>query len=357
MLKYDPATRAALRAMHARGLTEAQHTGLLEVRARVAAMLKERTPGTATPSAGWLDGCAFFSYSFDLAPEAWTRLRLHTYHLTGDNYQTYLFGRPAGLLAKWATEVGDLPAALWLSEPAGGIGFAYDGRLISNDLLRFQHVVGTLHRYGVLPQLRAQEHAMTLEIGSGYAGLAYHLHRILGRGTCVLVDLPETLLFAGAYLTLHRPEGRIYVYRADDATAALADPRTYDFILLPNFRLDLLTACRFDLVISVETLQGMRPDQIEEYLSLIARTSQLLYSWDLEENPANPELDRLSPYLHRYFNLTRVPPPTLPYKARLRTAVKRWLRHGLAPIGLAQDPRHDSVLPPAEYLCRPRSAQ
>jgi hypothetical protein len=54
--------------------------------------------------------------------------------------------------------------------------------------------VGTLHRQGVLERLASQPHPLTLEIGSGYGGLAFHLHRILGCGTRVLLDLPETLL-------------------------------------------------------------------------------------------------------------------------------------------------------------------
>src|SRR4029453_7874610 len=121
-------------------------------------------------------------------------------------------GEPAPLCGVWARQVADLPDALRLSEPVGGIGFAYEGRLISNDIIRFQHVIGTLHRQGVLERLAGQPHPFTLEIGSGYGGLAYHLHRIVGRGTRVLLDLPETLLFAANYLTLPRPDARMYLY-------------------------------------------------------------------------------------------------------------------------------------------------
>src|SRR6185436_6502532 len=134
---------------------------------------------TATPSQCWADGCAFFSYSLELAAEAWTKLRLHTYHFTGDNYQSYLWGEPGPLCDLWAGQVADLPERLWLSEPAGGIGFPYRGRLISQDILRFQRVVGALHRHFVLERLAGKAHPMTLEIGSGYGGLAYHLHRII----------------------------------------------------------------------------------------------------------------------------------------------------------------------------------
>ena len=105
-----------------------------------------------------MDGCAFFSYSLDLPPEAWTRLRLHTYHFTGDNYQMYLWHPPASLCGVWAKLVQDLPEALRLGEPRGGIGFVHDGRLISHDIVRFQRVIRTLHHQGVLPRLSHSAH-------------------------------------------------------------------------------------------------------------------------------------------------------------------------------------------------------
>ena len=53
-------------------------------------------------------------------------------------------------------------------EAPGGIGYPHRGRLISQDVVRFQRVIGTLHRQGVLAELSAAAHPLTLEIGSGY---------------------------------------------------------------------------------------------------------------------------------------------------------------------------------------------
>jgi SAM-dependent methyltransferase len=316
-------------------------------------MLQERTPGTtASPSECWTNGCAFFSYSLDLTPEAWTKLRLHTYHLTGDNYQSYLFGRPERWCRAWDRLVADLPDNLRLSEPVGGIGFPHAGRLISQDVVRFQHVIGTLHRHGVLKKLEAHAHPVTLEIGSGYGGLASHLHRILGRGTRVLVDLPETLLFSSNYLTLQHPEARIYLYHPDDAARALAELQTYDFVLLPNFRLELLASRQFDLALNVESLQEMTSAQVDLYLAFLVRNTQLFYSWNQEANPANRELGRLSDHLGRYFQLTAVPSPPPSLSARAKTAVRR-LRAGLARLGLTRGRSKWTYPPLMEYLCRP----
>jgi SAM-dependent methyltransferase len=355
--KYDPALWNTMRQMHTLRLTDAQRRALLTNRERIGAMLQERTPGTtATPSECWTDGCAYFSYSLELPPEAWTKLRLHTYHFTGDNYQSYLWNEPGPLCGLWASQVADLPEHVRLGEPPGGIGFPYQGRLISHDIVRFQRVIGTLHRQGVLERLAGQPHPVTLEIGSGYGGLAYHLHRVVGRGTRVLLDLPETLLFAANYLTLNCPDARIYLYSALDAATALVEPHAYDFILLPNFRLDLLTSWRFDLALNVESLQEMRSAQVDEYLAFLARTSGLFYSWNQEANPANRELDALSDHLRRYFQLSPVSAPPAPYKARARAALARAVTIGLARMGLSvtRTSRKWVYPPVVEYLCRPR---
>src|SRR5258705_9277695 len=138
--KYNEEIWAAMREMHTLPLTDAQRGALLRNRECIGAMLQERMPGsTATPSQCWADGCAFFSYSLELAPEAWTKLRLHTYHFTGDNYQSYLWGRPERWCGAWDKLVADLPDILRLSEPVGGIGFAHERRLMRQDILRFQH--------------------------------------------------------------------------------------------------------------------------------------------------------------------------------------------------------------------------
>lgn len=354
--KYDIATRDAIRQMHTLRLSDEQRHALLTNKQRIEAMLRERTSETtAMLGEAWADGCAFFSYSLELPPEAWTKLRLHTYHFTGDNYQAYLLGQPGPVCDVWANEVADLPERLMLSEPVGEIGFAYQGRLISSDIVRFQHVVGTLCRQGVLEQLTRPAHPLTLEIGSGYGGLAYHLHRIIGRGTRVLLDLPETLLFAAQYLAVNCPDARVYLYGSGDAPAALAEPHAYDFILLPNFRLDLLRSWRFDLAINMESLQEMRATQVDEYLAFLAQTSQLFYSYNQDANPINHELNDLSIRLRRYFHLTPVPLD----KTRPNSAIKQALRVGLAKLGLSvtRIPRNWVNPTGVEYLCSPsRSA-
>src|SRR5947209_13464956 len=66
-----------------------------EIKSRIAMMLEERqrltssSSRTASPSKFWSDFCSFFDYLPSLPDEAFANLRLHTYHLTGDTYQSY----------------------------------------------------------------------------------------------------------------------------------------------------------------------------------------------------------------------------------------------------------------------------
>jgi hypothetical protein len=147
----------------------------------------------------------------------------------------------------------------------------------------------------------------------------------------------------------------MYLYNSQDAATALAEPRAYDFILLPNFRLDLLRSWQFDLALNVESLQEMRAAQVDEYVAFLARTSRLFYSWNQEANPGNRELDRLSDHLRRHFQLTPVSAPPAPYPTRIRTAIERAVHTGLGRVGLSLTRTHRKwVYPPIlEYLCQP----
>ena len=191
-------------------MTDDQEAAIREVRRKVVAMLDERQrieSTTARPSRYWTDFCSFFDYLIDLSPRSFAKLRLHTYHLTGDNYQTYYFGDRAAFLNYWGPwlSTDGLPPSRILSEPDDGIGFRLDdGRFVSQDIARFQRSVSTLSKAGLLdPRPRP---AQVVEIGGGYGGLALSLSKILDGSRYVIVDLPEVLLFSAAYLTLHGRE-------------------------------------------------------------------------------------------------------------------------------------------------------
>ena len=135
------------------------------IKSKVVEMLKERQllqnrdVAVDSPSAYWADFCSYFDYMLGLPEESFSKLRIHTYHLTGDNYQIYIFHDPADYRAKARTLVKDIPPQLVLNEPEGGIGFSYpDGRFLSRDIIRYQRSINTLYRHGILSSVSSSIH-------------------------------------------------------------------------------------------------------------------------------------------------------------------------------------------------------
>jgi hypothetical protein len=318
------------------------------VKARVAAMLEERARLNADrPSSLWSDSCSAFDYMLGMPDQAFAKLRLHTYHLSGDNYQHYIFHEgDAKLWETWGGLTAGVPGTYVLSEPTGaiqGIGFeSPDGRRVSQDLLRFQEVVTTLWRESVLAELPAG--SAVLEIGGGYGGLAHHLSRMIAPRTYVIVDLPEVLLFSGAYLSLLNPGKHVAIYDANHPELALDG----DFVLLPNYRLPLLKSRRFDLVLNVASMQEMRTDQVEDYLAFIAETCRgVFYCHNLDRLPQNVELSSLVDLLRVYLDVREIKRPVA-RRRRLRATLKSFA----ASVGLADRPVNRP--PYRTFLCRSR---
>jgi SAM-dependent methyltransferase len=347
---------------------------LREIKAKVLAMLEERQALTSAPqptgssdfnkaSKYWTHFCAKFDYVFGMDEESFAKLRLHTYHLTGDNYQLYYFGNPnAWIPIKDIEEVTrGLPPSCVLNEPEGGIGHRYpDGRFLSGDVLRYQQVVTTLFRQGILRTLwDGRDHRpQVLEIGTGYGGLAHHLSRVLAEGargsTYFMVDLPETLVFAASYLTLLNPEKKIYLYDQKDFDSRLSSGglAAYDFVLLPNYKLEALNRESFDLCVNVASLQEMTDAQVETYLDFIRATcSGVFYSWNQDCQPMNKELSNLSDLLRVRFDLNEERRPSL--GRRLVLLTRKQVKRAAVTLKLMNPP--DQVyLPYREYTARPR---
>jgi len=335
---------------------------IADIKSKVRAMLEERqrladlgAQGSVGPSAFWTDFCSYFDYMLELPDESFSKLRLHTYHLTSDNYQTYYFEDPEDFARAKDLEslTRGIPAELVLNEPDDGIGLRYPGgRFVSIDIIRYQKVMNTLYRHGVIAELAGKAQAqrvIVLEVGGGYGGFAHHLSRIVPRMTYVIVDLPETLLFSAAYLALHDPAKRLYVYDGRDFEAALSPGRIaeFDFVLVPDYRLDALKRTRFDLAINVASFQEMREEQVARYLDFIRETGRgALYSWNQDAQPRNRELSDLSRMLRERFSVTEIVEPES-RRQRLRQTLKALAMR----LGLIDRPRRERR-PYREYVGR-----
>ena len=322
---------------------------------------------TSKPSRYWEDFCGFFDYVIDLPPRAFAKLRLHTYHLTGDNYQTYYFGNRSSFLdywGPWLDHGGEkpLPPSHVISEPDNGIGFRLeDGRLVSQDTARFQRSIRTLSLEGLVGERASGEDPLrVVEIGAGYGGMALHVARIVGNCRYVIIDLPETLLFSAAYLTLQAPESRLYLYRPGDRDV-LETAREFDFVLVPNYRLADLRNAEFDLAINVASLQEMRVEQVEEYLEFLRKTCRgVFYSCNRDHQTSNDELPGLFDLIGKRFAMRTLPPLSArphSWKARTRREVRRQLRRVAQRAGLLErgnDGPAADPFPFVEHLCTAR---
>ena len=360
------------------GKTQETGQGVIkEIKRKVKAMLSERhslrgDAALARPSDYWSDFCSYFDYLLGMEDQYYAKLRLHTYHLTSDNYQFYyftepgMFGGPEGFRRAAALEAltRGLPVEYVINEPEGGIGFRYEGgRFVSYDVARFQRVIASLYRQGVFRDLGriTGRPVRVLEIGAGYGGLAHHLSALVGRATYYIMDLPEVLLYSAAYLSLLNPQKKLYLYdpAAPDALPRARDADGYDFVLLPNYRLGLLAGEGFDLSLNVGSMQEMRTRQAEEYLDFIrAACAGPLYSWNEDRQAHNREMSNLTELLVERFSILDITTDNLfadppPGRLTLRGAADRMLRRLMGrPAAGPQLPIYTTPRY-REYLCRP----
>lgn len=167
-------------------------------------------------------------------------------------------GVPPSLLEPWRALVSDIPQEFWIKPPlmCGEHGWRVSGVILNPDTLVYQERISLLYDAGVIGKLKRPR---ILEIGGGYGALARALWPMVGRGLYVICDLPESLMFAGLYLTL-----------TTDAPVALNISGDEGYLLLPNYWFHELRG-PFDLVINTISMSEMTPYQVEIYARAIAK--------------------------------------------------------------------------------------
>ncbi len=186
---------------------------------------------------------------------------------------------------------------------AGEYGHEIDECLVNKNTIRYFAIIKTLHEKGIIADLQSSDAPLILEIGAGYGGLAYHLSRIVRRAQYVIVDLPETLLFAASYLTIACPERSLYLYDPKTIKAACsAGFAGYDFILLPNYALHYLNNLHFHLAVNVGSFQEMNPEQLDSYLDFLKpRLTGVLYSQNQNSHTRNTSPINVSEAIKKRF--------------------------------------------------------
>lgn len=180
---------------------------------------------------------------------------------------------PDEWVALWIKFSEKVPRGLRFSPPAtlGEIGWRVDGVVVNHDTYVYQERINILYEAGVLDWLQRLGRApRILEVGGGYGALAFALRRIFPSASYTICDLPESLMFAGLYLTLcEQDDTRLFDLEGDATSDASAEGVT----LLPNYMLHRLLerGASFDLVVNTLSMSEMTEAQVEAYAEAIGR--------------------------------------------------------------------------------------
>jgi hypothetical protein len=330
-----------------------------QIKTKIELMLNERQAmmaehNTADPSSVWSAACDIFDYLPGMRDESFGKLRLHTHVLTSDHYLQYVLGTGREQLRKrWEGVIKNVPEKYIIEEPEGGFGFRFGGRLVSGDTVRYQMLINALYQRGFLSLLESDRRKCILEIGGGYGALAHHISSLAANTTYVIIDLPETLLFSSAYVSLHNPKAKVYVYDPRDFADIVGSKQglaAYDFVFVPNYKLEELRALKFDLVINQNSMGEMTASQVQEYVDAIAEIcTGEFYSYNQDRLSANKELPSLTDALAKKFAMTE-----FVSENRLKVAVKSRLNalyKGMARI--TKNPQPKQYFYYREYFCKP----
>ena len=201
-------------------LDQETRDAISRIKDQIQAILLERSAiesPNAEPSAYWSEYCERLRYLMGLDEEHFSRLRDHTWQITGDIYSRYVPPMASGyrvqLESKFSTLWDELPTAFQLDEPERTFGLEFNNRVVNTDLLRYQRLVAAMHKEGILDDAPPASRTV-VEIGGGYGGLAHQIAYCLGDSLSryVIVDLPEVLLLSASYLSIHNGSDNVFVY-------------------------------------------------------------------------------------------------------------------------------------------------
>jgi putative sugar O-methyltransferase len=255
-------------------------------------------------------------------------IRQRTFIVNGDleAYDPTLDPEAEATRLRTKDRTGSPPAQWLLSEPdaphsPNRYGVLWQGRRINYNTLRMQTCVSDLCGLGVLTRIEAASRANIVEIGGGYGALCGHIASRLPNATYFVVDFPEMLSCAAAYLMASYPNLKVGL-----ANPVLpANVEKYDVVLVPNLFSSVLSDVAVDLAINMQSFMEMTTEQLQHYLRLIANAltpSGCVYSSNIDRSPFNEELvGTISENLSGYFDLV---PPASFYDAVFAKVNERW---------------------------------
>lgn len=265
------------------------------LRSQIETALKEAPVSVAPPSL-WRSYAPQYTSVLNLARDELLRVRVHAGIFGNDRlflksdpvsfvrYNNFHFYRHAISENLWATEpkifgIEELPGVPWR------------GLTINSDVIRHMRAISNCVTSGALAAVSRQKtrRPVVVEIGGGYGGLAYSLWPALPKGVLyIIVDLPEILLMAGAYLIANRPSLRVKVWSGEAKESNFdIDTLNTDVLLVPDYAAELLEGLPgIDLALCVQSFALMGSSEVSGYAKLLGKKlNGWLYSDNLERHP------------------------------------------------------------------------
>ena len=201
-------------------------------------------------------------------------------------------------------------AQLGLPATGNPYGINLDGNIINVNSFLFNYRANFCKRI-----MSQKEKSLILEIGGGFGGLGYYLHKINANCTYIDLDIPENLVVTEYFLKITYPDKKIMTFDTDKLDLidlSKTNLLKYDIVLLPNFMLQYFKDNSIDMVINTISLGEMGYDTICEYLKQIDRIGS---GYFYHENIAN---------IPAYTGYPVSTYPEMKNFKQINTAISRW---------------------------------
>ena len=304
-------------------MNDTQLNNLNTLRRNIRQLLDHRPPEHGQI---WRNAWIFLKYILELNDSDIELIELHASHLSGPSPFSYWHISPSkNQLDDFAVHpevmsylyyTENIDDQYCISSPKINVlptpyGIDFKGRIINGSIIRYQAMISNLVTMGIFDLLKKKAHSLICEIGSGFGGLAVHLSRILKKSTYVLVDLPETLFIAGAYIIVNDPEAKIYIFDPQNFSKEYiaSNYQNYDYLLIPNTALHDLAGLNIDLFINMMSFQEMPEELISDYVRFAYdNCSGFMYSSNASKHPRNKQLiSSVEEIVCKYFDVFPFP--------------------------------------------------
>jgi putative sugar O-methyltransferase len=170
------------------------------------------------------------------------------------------------------------------------ISIDHKGRLLSIDFLRTVSVCADIQKY----LQKSRPPLSVLELGGGLGHLARTMRLTGISKSHIILDLPETLIFSYAFLTVNFPDAAV-IFITDREQAAATQPAAYDFVFVPSCFAGDIDFGSAELFVNTASLGEMNNATIRYWMEFVQRRTSIKYLFT-----QNRFLNTIDPVAHAW---------------------------------------------------------